>query len=988
MERTIKLYIDKLVELAQHYPDKPLIVDRDGTRVTTRKVFLDKSRQIAGYLNSLNLPENALLPIALNSCMEYLAIDFGSWMAGHGTVHLSDSYPKARIKFIASDCKAPFVFDQNKVEEALRHKAIDTLAKRTEDNYAIAFYTSGSTGNPKGIIHTDSFFCSVNQNLLLSRNDSFIEEDSYAPTTPLNFTAMQYIYGAIWSGATVHLISDEIKHDMRNMENYLSEHRITVSFMPPSMLREFKNKDRSLKKVITAGEKLVNIAPPKDYIIQHTYGMTEAPYNALSYTIDQFYERAPLKPVGRTEVKLVDNIGKSVPQGVIGEMLIKLPILPIFINNDEKNSMLKKEGWLHTQDLMIQNEKDEYIFVNRKDWMIKINGQRIEPGEIETVMKRIDGIMDCVVKGFSTPSGSRQYLAAFYRSHKEFPYDSLVEELSKNLPDYMIPKVLIHMESFPHNANGKVDRKALTPPDTSVLQKKYEAPTNIIEETLCNAFAQIIGIRIGINDDFFRFGGNSIQMMSLQQICADSGIECLRFLSSKMIYQGRTPRGIAAILAESKINKEILVDYPLNGIQNSYYQICAQHAGIPLFNISNLLKLDASVNMERLASAIESVVDIHSGFHTRFFRALSGEVRQKIVKETFKLQIEHLSKETFEDVKKRLIKPFFLLSDRLFRFRLFETDTDKFFFYDIHHIIFDGASQIILFRDIERAYRKLPLEHECWNLQEMSAEEFQVRKTPALSKAKKWYLKTFGDASPILRPDTDSRTSNTLTKIVIKLDVDAMDVKNFCDSIGITFNAITTASFALMLGEYANTQDVVFASAYNAREDIRVRNTIGLFARPLFIRSRWNSHTLTRNFLKEMRDNLLACMDNSIYSYADMQRDIPFSPGYLFIYQGKLTEEPVLGGYPTKKIIIAEKQAISAIEFHLFLNQDETSFELEMLYKQAFYSDKYIRQMGTHFQTVLKGMMTSVQLNEARCFVTESDKFSKIFFSKAYYGKK
>lgn len=973
----MRIYIEKLIELAKLNPEKPLIVDHESRRVTSRMDFLDKARRIAGYIRSKNIPANSFLPIVMDGCMEYLAADFGCWMAGHASVHLSDSYPEARIKFIISDSKAPFVIDKDFINKALMNEPDEHLAERTDESYAIMFYTSGSTGNPKGVVHTDKFFCFGNQNLLLSPNDSFVEEDVYAPTTPMYFVVSQLIYGAIWSGATVHILSDEIKHDIRNMENYLAEHDVTVGFMPPSMLREFHNKGKCLKRVITGGEKLVNATPPKDFAIHQIYGQTEAPFYILSFTLDKFYERVPMTPIGKMEVKLVDDECNEVPQGSEGELLIKLPVLPIYLNNEEKNAQVQKEGWLHSQDLMIQNEKGEYIYVNRKDWMVKINGQRIEPGEIENVMKRIDGVRDCVVKGISSPLGDRQYLVGFYLAERDLGYDFLVAELGKKLPDYMIPKILVRMEEFPKNANGKIDRKALLPPDESALLSEYVAPTNDIEAGLCDAFAEVMGFKqVGIEDDFFRLGGNSIQMMRIQQICSELAVEKLRTMSTKLIYQGRTPKGIAALLSQIKEQKkEILDDYPLSGIQRSYYQICRSLEGKPVFNVSNLIRLNSRVDMQRLAAAIQKVVQRHPGLHVRLFENENGEVRQKRMNEPWTIEVERMSDEALNAEKKKLVQPFYLLKDRLFRIRLFETEKSKYFFYDIHHIVYDGASQIIFFRDIENAYQNVAVDPEDWNMLEMAAEENHIRETQVFSDARDWYRRKFADAQPVKRPDTIPDASPKLTRLMTTLDVSPVDVDHFCQSSGITVNALTTAAFALMLGQYANSKDVVFASAYNAREDARVRNTVGLFARPVFIRTQWSDNTLTKEFLQSMRRNLLECMDNSIYSYAEMQADIPMSPGYLFIFQGELTEEPVIGGYATESVPIVEKQAVSAIEAHLFLDSKAKQFKLEMLYKQAFYSDEYIKRMIGHYQTVLKGMMSTVQLNDARCLVSKQDKF-------------
>jgi hypothetical protein len=375
--------------------------------------------------------------------------------------------------------------------------------------------------------------------------------------------------------------------------------------------------------------------------------------------------------------------------------------------------------------------------------------------------------------------------------------------------------------------------------------------------------------------------------------------------------------------------------------------------------------------MQRLAQAIGKVVAVHAGLHARLFVNTKGEARQKYAPEPYTVSVERMTESAFEAEEQHLVQPFRLLAndprhlgDRLFRFRLFETEKGKYMFYDIHHIIYDGASQTILFSDIERAYQGKTIEPEDWTLFEMAAEEQTVRQTEALQQARTWYRATFADATPLYRPDTAPDASPKLASLTTTLDVPSDAIKEACRSAGVTMNALTTAAFALLLGRQACSNDVVFASAYNAREDSRVRHTVGLFARPLFIRSRWTAHTLTKDFLQHMRNHLLECMENSIYSYAEMQADNPLSPGYLFIYQGHLTGEPVIGGHPTKAVAIAEKQAISAIEVHLFLDEAEKCLKMKMIYKQAFYTEDHIKSMVTEYQNALKGIMTTVHLSD------------------------
>ena len=170
--------------------------------------------------------------------------------------------------------------------------------------------------------------------------------------------------------------------------------------------------------------------------------------------------------------------------------------------------------------------------------MVKINGQRVEPGEIEAVIRRIDGIKDAVVKDFIDSTG-QTFLAAYYITDSEVSEDTLRAELSAKLPGYMVPTYFTQLENFPVNANGKLDRGALPKPDSGRLRAEYAAPKNERQRLICEAFGEVLGIEeIGLNDDFFSLGGDSIKVLMLQKALRDKEIE----ISASSVFEGKRPR--------------------------------------------------------------------------------------------------------------------------------------------------------------------------------------------------------------------------------------------------------------------------------------------------------------------------------------------------------------------------------------------------------------------------------------------------------------
>ena len=949
-------FIQQLINTAESYADKTAIVDHDGKRQSTYGEFLTLARKVAAYIQSQGITPQSFVCIQLPSSMEYAAAELGVWMSRCISVPLGMTFPQKRVDYIYNHCQACMIIDADIIDEAKSLAPAKELLPEQEDN-AMLVYTSGSTGNPKGILHTfDVFDYNYPHSFDLA---AFDPDTVFGTSAPFYFVAKVYTYETLSCGGAAHLYSDDVKTDVQRLADYILEHGITVSFISPAVLANFHNKSNSLKAVISGSEKLTTQCSKDGYVLYNTYGLSE------TYAVVTWYEMPdkPMQsaPIGRTinnvEFAILNEDGQPVAPSEIGELCLKGHFCKEYFKEPELTERLYSGGWLHTNDLARVGDDGLLYYVQRKDWMVKINGQRVEPGEVESVMRSIEGVKGAVVKGFDNGQGSN-FLCAFYISDT-LTADELKNVLAQRLPSYMVPSFFVKMEAFPLNANGKIDRKNMQAPDTAALTEEYVAPSDNVEATLCNAFAAAIGLeRIGANDDFFKLGGNSIQTMKIQQFCIDQDYDTFSAISTKIIHQGRTPKGIAILLSQTtKRVKEKLDDYPLNGIQQGYFEHCIQHEGEPVFNIYNLIKLDNEVDMPRLAAAIETMADAHPGLKTRLLINEAGEVRQKCATGKLDLQIEHMSDQEFETEKQNLVQPFYYLKERLSRFRLICTDSAKYLFYDIHHLIVDGTSLSILLNDIEKAYQGQPLEPEDWNSFEMAAEDYHLRQTEVYAKAKQWFHDMYHDAPVVKRPDAEPNSSPKMSLQDFTLSISPKDVEQFCDDNGTTVNILTSSAFALLLGKFAEMQDVVYASAYDSREDIRVKNTVSCFARPLFVRSRWTNEQSVGDFLTSMRKILMECMDNSIYTNEGMPQYFTQPPGYLFIYQGDLLAKPTIGGKPTEAISISEKQAVSAIEFHLTLDKAQNAFVLQVQYKPDYFTAEFIERMAANYQLALTGLM-------------------------------
>ena len=509
-------FILRLLDSFKTNEDKIAVVDQNGQRQTTYKELFTMACRVAGYLQQKNYPPHSFIGISLPSSMEYVAAEIGIWLAGHAIVPMGDKYPKDRIDYIMHHCESPLLINDEVIQAMMKTKPAENYIIPDEEDTNALFYTSGSTGVPKAVMAN---FASYR---ISPTDESIIDEENITVmgiTAPMFFVVSKQLYAIIVKGGIANFIPTEVIKDIRMFEDYLAKHLIEFVFMPPSLLAHFHNKSAHLKVVMAAAERLSGISSSYYKIYNH-YGQTETGGTFFSFFVDKEYDNTPIgKPDADVEYCILDTEGKPVAPGEEGELCVRGPFTSGYYKEPELTEELFRGGWLHTGDIVSQLPDGNVLYVNRKDWMVKINGQRVEPGEVEAVIKQVDGIKNSIVKGFTTKD--RQYLCAYYIANDDVSEDTIRDYLRSKLPTYMVPAYFVRMEHFPLLPSGKTDRQSLPEPidKAESIRPPYSEPTNNVERQLCEAFEKALSIdRIGIDDDFFELGGDSIVTHSRRTI--------------------------------------------------------------------------------------------------------------------------------------------------------------------------------------------------------------------------------------------------------------------------------------------------------------------------------------------------------------------------------------------------------------------------------------------------------------------------------------
>lgn len=332
----------------------------------------------------------------------------------------------------------------------------------------------------------------------------------------------------------------------------------------------------------------------------------------------------------------------------------------------------------------------------------------MEPGEIETVMRELPQIRDAAVKGLENDRG-QSWLCAWYVSNSEIQEDEIRHAISKKLPAYMIPARFIRLDAMPVNANGKLDRKALPEPALRSEASYYLAPTNETEAALCDAMAQALGLaKVGIRDDFFRLGGDSIGCMRVIAQMDDHRLDM------RMIYQNKTPEAISRALSlvdqedpESRNSVALWNDQPLTPYQMYYldYQLYSPKRALAL--IPYLVRFERNaIDIERFRTAVDEALRFHPAYSTVFLYNESGELVQRYCPQLFRPVevVEIAEEEAIDSLKKCMKEPFRLFGDVLYRCRICLTEEHVYLFLNMHHSISDGASMALTLRSVFAFY--------------------------------------------------------------------------------------------------------------------------------------------------------------------------------------------------------------------------------------------------------------------------------------------
>ena len=746
-DRTV---VDLFEEQVQKTPDRVAVVYQD--HMLTYRELNEKANALANDLRRYGVGPNDFVVVIAERCNELMIAIYGILKAGGAYVPVNVTYPNERIAYIIEDCRPKAVilaadersYDSEEIpvidlkRMALGRNPENPERLHTPEHYSHCFYTSGTTGKPKGAVNLHRGL--INRLLWTQSRYPIGDNDVMLQKTTITFddSLCELLWWSLF-GATLIMLENEDEKDPAAMCRAIFRHGVTIMYFVPTVLSFFidtvesaglYDQIQSLRYVFVSGEELkpehvrdfhrMMKKTGKEIPLTNTYGPTEASIDCTYFVCDQNYEEIPIgRPMTDTQIYIMQGDRLCGP-GVPGELCVAgLYVGAGYLNRSDLTGQVFVQNpfgqgtMYRTGDLAVWRTDGNIRFLGRMDEQVKIHGQRIELGEVESRIKELAPIKDCIVVARSDQGGAKA-LYAYYVAEQSCSAGEIRDQLSGSLPDYMIPTYMMQIESIPTTKNGKVDKRAL--PDIKLeSQNEYVAPESDEEQALQSAFSNILGYSpISMNDNFFTLGGDSIKAIRVVSKVRESGYE----LTVKNIMREKTIRRIAL-----QMQKADLVKYEQGEIYGESDLLPAQRAllsgglqEVHHYNQSLFFEFDGHVDENAFRKGMAAVVAHHDALRAVFS---DGKQMIKKVEESrlFELDIVNLSKagdpsEAIERTCMRIQQSMNLKEGPLVKTCIFKQEPNDHVFFCIHHLVVDGVSWRIIMEDFVRGYNLALCEEE------------------------------------------------------------------------------------------------------------------------------------------------------------------------------------------------------------------------------------------------------------------------------------
>ena len=910
---------------------------------------------IAAHLQPAGVGAKTVVALLLERSGDLPAAILAVWQLGGVVLALDPSYPEERLSFMLQDSDAALVLtDRDLAALPESPQSIDQPALYDPDSLAYIIYTSGSSGQPKGVDIThrglDNLLDTILAETAIGPGDVFV-----AVTTVAFDIAFMELLLPLRAGASLVIASRETAADGKLLARLLEECGATILFGTPAtwrMLIEAGWRGRPDMKILCGGEtmtrRLADDLLARGAAVWNLYGPTETTICSTIARVEPGLDPVPIgSPIANTSVNIVD-----------GELLISgHGVARGYRNRPELTAeKFTATGEFRTGDRVRIREDGNLEYLGRLDNQAKIRGNRIEVEEVEAALQKHPGVVMAAVRA------ADDVLTAYLVG--DASPDLLRESLARTLPAFMVPSRFVFLNAMPLTPNGKLDRRALAAAEPADPANDFDPPRTSVEKSVAAIFAEVLHLPcVGRDDDFFHIGGHSLaanQVLSrvwemwkielpLRALFDAPTVEALarriEVLQTPVIVPPTAPRRATALLSFAQ--------------QRLWFLDRLYEDDRALYNIPVVIRLSGAFDRVAFTRALNQVVRRHDSLRTNFTDV-------QVIAAERHIEVPFLNP---QEAHGEMYRPFDLERDPLLRAAVVELGPGEYeLIVVMHHIISDGWSVGILFREINSFYRgeslpPLTLQYADFAERERSTE-------PRLD----YWRKQLAHAPGFLELPTDrarpARQTFAGGRVTFEFPAGLSSaLKAFSRRGNATLFMTLLAGFEALLYRYTGETDLCIGTPVANRNRVELEGLIGFFVNTLVLRSTVTGQMSFGDLLATVRETALDAFAHQDVPFQKLvealqpERGTSHTPFFqvLFVLQNQSAETLHLPG--VKTLFSHIKTDLAKFDLTVNIEITEPAVQGVIEYNRDLFDADRMERLAAHYEVLLTA---AVQAPESR----------------------
>ncbi|MFC5720643.1 amino acid adenylation domain-containing protein [Streptomyces gamaensis] len=966
LERTLH---ELFQEQSARTPDATALIS-GGDTLTYGQLNADANR-LARHLTALGAGRGELVAVCLERGPQLITALLAALKTGAGYVLLDPAFPDQRLADMATDARARLLVTVDALAgrlPAVDHvvrldtAALDTLdssdlpATSGPEDVACVMFTSGSTGRPKGVVspHRAAVRMFFGQDFA-----EFGPEQTWLQAAPMSWDAFAWeLWGALLHGGRCVLHPGSAP-DPEVMARLVAEHGVSTLFLSTSlfnvMVDEYPTVLGSVRQIVTGGEAvspahmaaLLRTAPALRLV--HAYGPVESMIFATCHRVTEGDLGGTTVPIGtavaHTRVHVLDEELRAVPDGEPGEVWIGGAGLALGYLHQPALTAERfvaapfdpAERLYRTGDRARVLPGGALEFLGRIDDQVKVRGFRVEPGEVRTAVLAHPDVASAAVAAVRRGNGARQLVAYVVAraGHKAPDTGALRAFLAASLPEHMVPSACLALERLPLTPAGKLDRAALPAPDWNALARAaYVAPRTPAETAVTEVWAEVLGVeRVGVEDDFFDLGGDSIlSMRVVSRLRAALGVR----LPARALFAAPTPAALAATFTAREEGEDRAEEHtpipvlpaaeragalPLSYAQQRLWFLYEFEQGAVEYNTSVGLRLTGPLDVAALRGTLLALSERHEVLRTTF-DAVDGVAVQRVhdvLEPELRTAVADGPEELEALLREEQLRPFDLRQGSPMRALLVRTaEGEHVLVLTLHHLVTDGWSMRVLVEELAALYPKvlaggvgaargvlpgLPVQYadfSVWQRRELSGPEHARRLAY-------WKDKLDGLVPLDLPTDRTRAAVRATAGAAHRFELPAglvAALRELGRGRGATLFMTLVAGVQALLARYSGESDIAVGTASSGRSRAELEELVGFFVNTLVLRSRVAPEEGFASLLDGVRQTVLEAFDaedvpfDRVVEAVAPERDLSRNPlvQVVVALQQGLPEVPDAGG--------------------------------------------------------------------------------------------